>query len=44
MGVAGYHFCGIAGVVYDYFLSGDYYVYRVAVGFYVEGSVGGELQ
>src|SRR4029077_11098534 len=37
-------FRGIAGVVYDDFLGGDENVYGVAVGFHVEGAVGGELQ
>jgi len=37
-------FGGVAGVVYQNFLRGDYYVYGVPIGFYVERAVGRELQ
>src|SRR5580700_2797702 len=44
MAVAHDRFGGVAGVVYQNFLGGDQDVYGVAVGFYVERAVGGELQ
>src|ERR1700758_2328379 len=44
MAVAHDHFGGISGVVDQDFLGGDQDIDRVAVGFDVEGSVGGELE
>src|SRR5258706_145583 len=37
-------FGGVAGVVYQNFLGRDDYVYGVAIGFYIKGAIGRELQ
>ena len=43
MRVAHDGFSRVSGVVHQNFLSGDQDVYRVTVGFYIEGSIGREL-
>jgi hypothetical protein len=44
MRVAHDHFCRISGIVDQNFLRGDQHVYRMTVGFDIEGAVRGELQ